>query len=554
MKCLNSFNEFYFKEFNQMVNEARARNSKNLMIIYRKVAFSIQKYPFPILTPAQASCLEGVGENISKIFERLIGLYRGKIKSENVNYIELAYILNNGKDGKKKNAKRKQESDSEAKNNLKSRKKLTNIESYSDAWNAAISCFILSLLNETKSIKMDEALNMSDTVFNQLKGSVGVKKCTKESFAQLKQQDLIDGIENRGNTIKINEFLIRFAKIELKKNKITFDINNGDVKLIKEEEKDEFKPYYSQQVLLEKPNFDIFNSSSSRSSFSGSKSSKKSNTTLDNFIKTTRKVNFAEEIKSQEVVFTKFNINSISSSNNIQETQPVKANDLSKAFKKFKEGTNNFANNIVLLIDNREQGSNGEDFNKEISERTNIECEERNLSVGDFMWIYVDPKTQKEYVLDYIIERKALSDLAKSIIDGRYGEQKYRLKSTGLTNIYYIFEGTSFASYNNISKAGLNTAIYNTLNIHDLNIVKTNSFEDSIKFITSLDSYIKRGNLNIEKLIPYEDFERNYAKTKNSSLGSIFIRQIRCVSLFLFSLMIVVLRVLRLLEKSLILR
>lgn len=44
-------------------------------------------------------------------------------------------------------------------------------------------------------------------------------------------------------------------------------------------------------------------------------------------------------------------------------------------------------------------------------------------------------------VLDYIIERKKADDLAASIIDGRYKEQKFRLKISGISNIIYLYEG-----------------------------------------------------------------------------------------------------------------
>jgi crossover junction endonuclease MUS81 len=43
------------------------------------------------------------------------------------------------------------------------------------------------------------------------------------------------------------------------------------------------------------------------------------------------------------------------------------------------------------------------------------------------------------FVLDYIIERKKADDLAASIIDGRYKEQKYRLKNCGAKNILYLY-------------------------------------------------------------------------------------------------------------------
>lgn len=43
--------------------------------------------------------------------------------------------------------------------------------------------------------------------------------------------------------------------------------------------------------------------------------------------------------------------------------------------------------------------------------------------------------------MDYVIERKNADDLASSICDGRYKEQKYRLKSCGAENVYYLYEG-----------------------------------------------------------------------------------------------------------------
>ena len=64
-----------------------------------------------------------------------------------------------------------------------------------------------------------------------------------------------------------------------------------------------------------------------------------------------------------------------------------------------------------------------------------INCKTASLNLGDFLWVY-DGK-----VLDYIIERKKADDLAASILDGRYKDQKYRLKNCGISNIYYVYEG-----------------------------------------------------------------------------------------------------------------
>ncbi|GJN16754.1 hypothetical protein PR202_gb03775 [Eleusine coracana subsp. coracana] len=54
----------------------------------------------------------------------------------------------------------------------------------------------------------------------------------------------------------------------------------------------------------------------------------------------------------------------------------------------------------------------------------------KHLPVGDGIWIARDRKSGKEYVLDFIVERKNVSDLHGSITDNRYRDQKLRLKRT----------------------------------------------------------------------------------------------------------------------------
>lgn len=46
-------------------------------------------------------------------------------------------------------------------------------------------------------------------------------------------------------------------------------------------------------------------------------------------------------------------------------------------------------------------------------------------------------------VLDCIVERKTVIDLASSIVDGRYDEQKQRLCGCGVPHVVYLVEGVS---------------------------------------------------------------------------------------------------------------
>ena len=46
----------------------------------------------------------------------------------------------------------------------------------------------------------------------------------------------------------------------------------------------------------------------------------------------------------------------------------------------------------------------------------------------------------RELVLPYVVERKRMDDLAKSIRDGRFKEQKFRLKQFSLSKPIYLVE------------------------------------------------------------------------------------------------------------------
>jgi len=119
---------------------------------------------------------------------------------------------------------------------------------------------------------------------------------------------------------------------------------------------------------------------------------------------------------------------------------------------------------VVLFVDNREKRNN-QDGNYLFDRLSNngLRVELKSLPLGDFVWVLRVYKTASElevkseqtkskkqkkdveytdYLLDFIVERKTADDLAASIMDGRYEEQKYRLKICGLTNVIYLVEGS----------------------------------------------------------------------------------------------------------------
>ncbi|EDW00209.1 crossover junction endonuclease MUS81 [Drosophila grimshawi] len=97
---------------------------------------------------------------------------------------------------------------------------------------------------------------------------------------------------------------------------------------------------------------------------------------------------------------------------------------------------------IVLLVDTQETSGK----NKRVLDQTHhylqslaVEHQVRRLTVGDFVWIACDA-AGNELVLPYIVERKRMDDLASSIRDGRFHEQKHRLSQCGLPHIIYLIE------------------------------------------------------------------------------------------------------------------
>ncbi|MEW5304280.1 MAG: hypothetical protein WDW38_011298 [Sanguina aurantia] len=72
-----------------------------------------------------------------------------------------------------------------------------------------------------------------------------------------------------------------------------------------------------------------------------------------------------------------------------------------------------------------------------------VAVEVKHLAVGDALWLArsrSDPL--KEYMLDFIVERKSVRDLDSSIMDGRYVQQKWWLDRCGLKHVMYLLEGS----------------------------------------------------------------------------------------------------------------
>ena len=154
---------------------------------------------------------------------------------------------------------------------------------------------------------------------------------------------------------------------------------------------------------------------------------------------------------------------------------------------------------LILEIDYREKGiikclESIENIN------INIKYKVLNLVIGDFILKEIDDTNTE--IIHYIIERKTLLDLAASITDGRFREQKQRLlESIGVPDkIIYILEGNkSNKKYGSITKTTIDSSILNLIFKHKYRVVCSDNEKDTLDMLLTL--YKKIQNKDFEKSI-----------------------------------------------------
>lgn len=148
---------------------------------------------------------------------------------------------------------------------------------------------------------------------------------------------------------------------------------------------------------------------------------------------------------------------------------------------------------IILLVDTRESTSGVDSSLKKtalmasLTQQLSVPVEMRALPAGDFAWIarerphpnrakasaslsashslsaphpltltsrfpsskhgFISNKPRRELIFDYVVERKRVDDLVSSIIDGRFHEQKHRLKASGIRKPIYLVESLTKGEY-----------------------------------------------------------------------------------------------------------
>ncbi|XP_068443998.1 crossover junction endonuclease MUS81 [Clinocottus analis] len=162
------------------------------------------------------------------------------------------------------------------------------------------------------------------------------------------------------------------------------------------------------------------------------------------------------------------------------------------------------AYDIILCVDFIETTGGGSHRKQELVkelQKNGVDFDVRKLNVGDFLWVarekvapipgQLRAPAARELVLDYIIERKRMDDLCGSIIDGRFREQKFRLKRCGLRRPCYLVEECgSAASHLSLPEATLQQAIVNTQVVDGFFVKRVQDVRESAAYLTVMTRYL----------------------------------------------------------------
>jgi crossover junction endonuclease MUS81 len=163
----------------------------------------------------------------------------------------------------------------------------------------------------------------------------------------------------------------------------------------------------------------------------------------------------------------------------------------------------------------------------------NVKNEVRKLNVGDFVWIARHKvEKSKELVLPYIVERKRLDDLSSSIKDGRFHEQKFRLKKSGIENVIYLIENHMKAGkvqcglpFTTLLQAATNTQIHSKFQVKF-----TENNQHTILYLTVMTNFIENIFKNKApvkfQMMDFDKFNQSVVKQRKCTVRETFIKQL----------------------------
>uniref|UniRef100_H0XWP5 Crossover junction endonuclease MUS81 n=1 Tax=Otolemur garnettii TaxID=30611 RepID=H0XWP5_OTOGA len=217
---------------------------------------------------------------------------------------------------------------------------------------------------------------------------------------------------------------------------------------------------------------------------------------------------------------------------------------------------------VLLCVDIGETRGSRAGYRPELLrelQRLHVAHTVRRLHIGDFLWVAQETKPRDsgflaarpgELVLNHIVERKRLDDLCSSIIDGRFREQKFRLKRCGLEHRIYLVEEQGSVHNLSLPESTLLQAVTNTQVIDGFFVKRTADIKESAAYLALLTRGLQKlyqGHTLCSRpwgipgdhqsgavsspnplcsLLTFSDFNAGAIKNKAQSVREVFARQL----------------------------
>lgn len=154
--------------------------------------------------------------------------------------------------------------------------------------------------------------------------------------------------------------------------------------------------------------------------------------------------------------------------------------------------------------------------------KSGIKFDIGKLHVGDFTWI-ARPKSEssasdKDVILNCVLERKRMDDFCSSILDGRYKEQKFRLKKCGITKQIYLIEDHGSMKHMSLPEKSLVQADVNTQLIDHLLVHHSTDPKDTAHYLIELTNYMTRAHRGVTINVCLKDDLDSLAKSVENDL------------------------------------
>lgn len=469
-KPKNPANQFIYDHLLKLENNSKFVRSNHAGFIYKKVLKSLEKYPLPILSIEQVTSIEGVGDGIGA---KIIKLVHEHYKD----YLDPEY-----------NRKRKKSYLANAALKPSSQKPMK----------LSLDDYLLKIEKERAEISVT-ASSAQPKVLKRIKPNIeykGREKGEPKLFSmgsfiligllRLKKQTGLNFFTK--NEIKSqyeseNNFGANFST-----QSISNLVKNGFIDKLNFAEGEKYATTRIKGTKAAERQFEIF-----ESIFNTNKRKTKLQNLKNRWESNSQHTSKQSEWDEKDFTATK----------NVSRYKMVRKNfncvdsNFCQEINSYKEQTFKIDEirefNIILKVDNREHYKKTEEDNKfyERLVRQGINCELLSLPLGDFMWTakIVDKELfEHELVTEFIIERKKLDDLASSLTDGRYIDQKNRLRSSGLKQVIFIIEGEQSGS--GISLLALRAAIHRIRIFNKFQVIWTKNWAETLGVLRGINQRI----------------------------------------------------------------